>query len=34
MSKLLLVIDVQKDFINEYTKPILTRIEKLVDNRS
>ena len=29
MSKLLLVIDVQKDFINEYTKPILTKIEKI-----
>lgn len=32
MSKLLLVIDVQKDFINEYTKPILKKIEKLVNN--
>lgn len=32
MNKLLLVIDVQKDFINEYTKPIVSKIEKLINN--
>lgn len=32
MKKLLLVIDVQKDFINENTKPILSKIEELVNN--
>ena len=32
MSKLLLVIDVQKDFINKNTKPILSKIEELVNN--
>lgn len=32
MSKLLLVIDVQKDFINEHTKNILTKIKELVDS--
>ena len=32
MNKLLLVIDVQKDFINENTKPILSKIEELVNS--
>ena len=32
MNKLLLVIDVQKDFINENTKPILLKIEELVNS--
>ncbi len=32
MNKLLLVIDVQKDFINENTKPVLSKIEELVNN--
>ncbi len=32
MNKFLLVIDVQKDFINENTKPILLKIEKLVNS--
>lgn len=30
MKKLLIVIDVQQDFINEYTKPFCEKIEKLV----
>lgn len=32
MNKLLLVIDVQNDFINENTKPILLKIEELVNS--
>ena len=32
MNKLLLVIDVQKDFINENTNPILLKIEELVNS--
>ena len=32
MNKLLLVIDVQNDFINEHTKNILTEIKELVDS--
>lgn len=32
MNKLLLVIDVQIDFINENTKPILLKIEELVNS--
>ena len=32
MNKLLLVIDAQKDFINENTKPILSKIEELVNS--
>lgn len=32
MNKLLLVVDVQNDFINENTKPILLRIEELVNS--
>ncbi|MBQ7140864.1 MAG: isochorismatase family protein [Bacilli bacterium] len=31
MNKLLLVIDAQKDFINENTKPILLKIEELIN---
>ncbi len=34
MNKLLLVIDVQADFINENTKPILNEIIKLVDSKT
>lgn len=34
MNKLLLVIDAQKDFINENTKPILLKVEDLIkENR-
>ena len=32
MNRLLLVIDVQNDFINEHTKNILTEIKELVDS--
>lgn len=32
INKLLLVIDVQKNFINEYTNPILPKIEELVNS--
>ena len=32
MNRLLLVIDVQNDFINEHTKNILTKIKELVDS--
>lgn len=32
MNKLLLVIDAQKDFINDNTKPYLYRIQKLIEN--
>lgn len=32
MNKLLLVIDAQKDFINDNTKPYLYRIKKLIEN--
>ena len=32
MNKLLLVIDVQKDFINKNTAPILSKIEELVNS--
>ena len=32
MNKLLLVIDVQKDFVNENTKPILKKIDELVNS--
>ena len=34
MNKLLLVIDVQLDFINENTKPILNEIIKLIDSKT
>ena len=33
MNKLLLVIDVQLDFINENTKPIVNRIIELIDSK-
>ncbi len=33
MKKLLLVIDVQKDFINEFTCNILERIQKLINSK-
>lgn len=33
MNKMLLVIDVQKDFINEYTVKIVDKIKELVDSR-
>lgn len=32
MNKLLLVVDVQKDFVNENTRPILKKIEELVNS--
>lgn len=32
MKKLLLVIDVQKDFINEHTEKILPKIKELVNS--
>lgn len=32
MNRLLLVIDVQNDFINEHTKNTLTKIKELVDS--
>ena len=34
MKKLLLVIDVQKDFINEHTKKILPKINKLLNSNT
>lgn len=33
MKKLLLVIDVQKEFINEYTGGVLNRIKKLINSK-
>lgn len=33
MKKLLLVIDVQKEFINEYTGEVLNRIKKLINSK-
>ena len=33
MNKLLLVIDVQKSFINENTEPYIKEIQKLIDNK-
>ena len=33
MNKLLLIIDVQLDFINENTKPILNKIIELIDSK-
>ena len=33
MNKLLLVIDVQLEFINENTKPILNKIIELIDSK-
>ena len=33
MNKLLLVIDVQADFINENTKPILNEFIELIDSK-
>lgn len=33
MSRLLLVIDVQKDFINENTSKTLSKIKMLVDSK-
>lgn len=32
MKKMLLVIDVQKDFINKYTKKYINRIEKIINS--
>ena len=33
MSKLLLAIDVQKDFINEQTLKTLNKIKRLIDSK-
>lgn len=33
MKKLLLVIDVQKEFINEYTGEVLNRIKKIINSK-
>lgn len=33
MNNLLLIIDLQKDFINENTEDLINKIEKLIDNK-